>query len=374
MSLPKYTELDMEQLEVYALPLDTNVLVSGPPGTGKSVMAVHRCRLLSDSDDFDDVKLLCYNHTLIEYTRQWLSQLGLDPDVNQQWMAWLGRLYKASTGKWGLPTVDPENAYVFDWAQILVDMDSNKVQDLVPSCLIVDEGQDLPPEFYRLIRKLVGHMAVFADENQVLNKQNSTLAEIHKALGAGAASRRLTRNYRNTVEIARFASCFHTDLASGVADLPESSGDRPSLERIATRADMVMRIARHANNNSDSRVGVLLPTAPMRKEYYEGLKDRVTGAIQTYDYRMRPKPTLDFVGAGVSVLTYASAKGLEFETVFLPEIECFDAAPGIPDYKMAMFVMTSRARRQLIMLTTNRGVPDILRDVDPSLVDWPDHE
>ena len=77
-------------------------------------------------------------------------------------------------------------------------------------------------------------LTVFADENQRITGQQSTIAEIRAATGIHDTLK-LTRNYRNTRPIAEFAASFYTGLPSGIPELPPSSarGERPFL--IASR-------------------------------------------------------------------------------------------------------------------------------------------
>ena len=47
--LPTYEDIarDEEQLGVYETPFDESLFVAGPPGSGKTVLAVHRARMLA---------------------------------------------------------------------------------------------------------------------------------------------------------------------------------------------------------------------------------------------------------------------------------------------------------------------------------------
>ncbi len=78
--------------------------------------------------------------------------------------------------------------------------------------------------------------------------------------------------------------------------------------------------------------------------------------VQTYEGGQGAKAEqLDFDAPGVKVITYASAKGLEFDTVFLPELQVHDGDLTSPDLRMRMYVMLSRARDNLYLDLFGRG-------------------
>ncbi|GAA3021853.1 hypothetical protein GCM10020229_36430 [Kitasatospora albolonga] len=59
--------------------------------------------------------------------------------------------------------------------------------------LVVDEGQNLPLGFYRLCRVLGVDVTVFADENQRIGTEETTLSEICRTLGAPGCSDGIAR-------------------------------------------------------------------------------------------------------------------------------------------------------------------------------------
>jgi superfamily I DNA/RNA helicase len=71
--------------------------------------------------------------------------------------------------------------------------------------------------------------------------------------------------------------------------------------------------------------------------------------VQTY-FRKRgvPPAELDFESPGIKVINYQSAKGLEFDAVFLPALqEVRD--PDSLNTRMRMYVLISRARNNLFL-------------------------
>ena len=66
MRLPTYDELasEDEQLEVLEYPLDGSLFVVGPPGSGKTVLAVQRADMVSERSRSASVLIVTYNRML----------------------------------------------------------------------------------------------------------------------------------------------------------------------------------------------------------------------------------------------------------------------------------------------------------------------
>ena len=63
--LPEWQELSRdEQIPIINLPTDKTYFVRGGPGTGKSILAIHRVAKLRDLEPETSVKLLVYNKPL----------------------------------------------------------------------------------------------------------------------------------------------------------------------------------------------------------------------------------------------------------------------------------------------------------------------
>jgi superfamily I DNA/RNA helicase len=138
--------------------------------------------------------------------------------------------------------------------------------------LIVDEAQDLPAEAFMVLPLLAERLSIFADENQRLTKVNSTIEQIRQYSGI-AKSYILTRNYRNTKEIARLAAHFYVGLSTGIPELPSTSGMPPQLIRDKSTNACAERILNAYINNPKAEIGVFVPKEIVLNAIHNRLRD-----------------------------------------------------------------------------------------------------
>src|SRR4051812_6954582 len=162
MRFPTYDDLSREQLEIHSLPLDGSYLVTGPPGTGKTVMAVYRAEMLTQKAAH--IQLLMYSRLLCNYIRSAIDELDLD-GVARTYDSWIRSFYQTHYRK-RLPEVGPWQP---DWTEIMKMLNSDPPAAKSIPFLIVDEAQDLPKHFFMISKYLARHLTVFADENQKLH-------------------------------------------------------------------------------------------------------------------------------------------------------------------------------------------------------------
>ncbi len=359
-TLPGIHELSKEQEDARALPKTGQHLIIGGPGTGKSVLALLRSR--RHHQDKDGYVFLVYNHLLHQASRQ-LCEGQLS---GEQWQRWfLQSLNKLKPGCKvpKLPPI-PDGWQEIDWAQL------PKLIEELPQCpasswpfLIIDEGQDMPPAFYdALINLGAESFYVVADQNQqIVPDKNSTRQDIQNCLGVAVSDViELRENYRNTHAIARLARTFYTgDPASPPPDLPKET---PSVKRPllygydpARFAEIIQRILKQAGNHPDKLFGIIAPNNAVRERYYHALKksncllDHGPPRIETY--AKNKKTQVHFNEGGILVINAQACKGLEFDTVFLADINRYACHPNNLDItKRLFYVMVARAKEHIILL------------------------
>ncbi len=359
MRLPAFEDLSKEQDLIYNLDLDGNYLVSGPPGTGKSVMALYRAQVLT----FDDREpaILMYNNVLQQYTAQAAEAIDVAGFV-RTFHSWIWRFWREHFKQ--RPPMLEGNSYSHNWAEMTSQFFASP-----PDCdtlvdLLVDEGQDLSLGFFRLTRYFAKNITVFADENQQLSNENTTLDEIARAINADGKLE-LKRNYRNTAEIAAVAAKFYSGTSTGIPDLPTRHGEKPTLRRFGSDADLADFVARYVKSRSNLSIGIACENKQMQYRILRLLEQRkVPVPVQMYVSGNKQHKTLDFEAPAVTIVNFRSLKGLEFDTLFVPELQQHSADPTSAATRMLFYVVMSRARDELHLSYSGRGAfPPILSDV-----------
>jgi DNA helicase IV len=355
--LPTYEDLSEEQDSIYNLPLDGNYLVSGPPGTGKSVMALYRAEALTIDDR--SPAILMFNQVLKQYTQRHAQSLDLADNV-ETFHRWVYGFWKRTYG--GNPPKLGTDSWAYDWTAILSRFMQEPPERGSLADLLVDEGQDLPTAFYGLTRWLAANMTVFADENQQLHDHNSTLEEISKSIMA-ADHLHLRRNYRNSVEIARLARHFYCGSPTGLPEPPTRSWrPGPQLRTTESLIELVEIIARYARAHGNLRIGVTCRTADLQKKLFNRLNTRHV-PVQAYISGDKNHKTLDFTVPGVKIINYRSLKGLQFDTLFVPELQLESGDPTSATVRMLFYVVFSRARNELYLSYTGTTEPAVVADI-----------
>lgn len=363
MRLPAFEDLSKEQDLIYNLELDGNYLVSGPPGTGKSVMALYRAQVLTFDDREPDV--LMYSNVLRQYTASAAAEVGIEGRVST-FHSWFNAFWRQHYGR--QPPTHSDDRYSFDWDEVPAQF--LKKTPIMGSLrdLLVDEGQDLPLGFFRMTRFLAKNITVFADENQQLFEHNTTLKEIATAIAAGERLE-LKRNYRNSAEIAAVARAYYEGTPTGVPDPPTRHGDKPTLRRYEETEDFVDFVVRYTSGRTNLNIGIACPDTQMQKRLLRFLEAKNPAIpVQAYISTDRSRKVLDFEKPAITLVHYRSLKGLEFDTLFVPELQRAPVDATSASLRMMFYVVMSRARDELHLSWSGASeVPPIVAHLGESV-------
>jgi superfamily I DNA/RNA helicase len=365
LHVPGFAGLSDDQLDVLDIPLGQSVIITGPPGSGKTVMAVYRARMLHDAGR--PTQLLTYGNLLSSHVRAAVEELRVDGVVDT-YFRWFHTFFRSAYGR--TPPTGTETA--FDWAECLQIMVTSPPPTRKRRHFIIDEGQDMPRDFYLVLRLAGDSMTVFADENQRITTDQSTIAEISAATGISEI-RDLRLNHRNSTAIAQLAATFDTGKLSGSSRIeqPDRPGPRPTLLRYQDKNATIADISAYERAHPQRRIGVILRAAYQVKYFYTHLGGRTANGVQTYlnkkDRGKIPMPVLS--RHGITVVTWQSCKGLDFDTVFLPELQSVRMDPHSEEFRMHMYVLTTRARHWLFLQYSGEGTPAVVEALPMDFID-----
>ena len=363
MRLPTWEELRSveEQLDVLEWPLDKPLFVAGPPGSGKTVLAVSRAQMVVEMNL--GVVVVTYNRML---RRLMELLMAPDPDGGKPnpvgakaevatMHRYVSRDYQRRMGS--KPPTPPNERYAYNWNEMLAVLETQGTKSSSRHRLVVDEGQDLAEGFFRYAsRHICGTsetMSVFADDDQALSDRRATLEQIKRAAGL-PNPRLLTQNHRNTPEIARLAEHFHTGRLPAAAVRRSASGEKPRLWEAQSLEDVAGRVASwHANRGGS--IGIIVDRNSVGQDLYNLLGQRLGAArVDFYNSQRRNEEKIDVLKDGVTVLNKESVKGQEFDTVFVLELHSFLPAATETE-KRGMYMMCSRARDYLWLVCGPNG-------------------
>lgn len=369
-AFPEYDDLTDEQQEVCEDIESEILVVTGPPGTGKTVVAFWRARQLLAVNE--DVQIVMYNNTLQRYVRDWEMEVRESVSISPSspklkistFYSWIYRWLTSGQGAFYSERELREFGFEYPWDEIVQMIDQrHKAGRHIPKWpnLIVDEGQDLDLGFYRVLERmryygLAPTAMVSADENQIITSNKTTITEMCERLGCsstpdGETHHILTENFRNTAEVHETAKHFYSGAKTGIASAPQRTGDDPVLYITSSKSQKRDRLVEMIKSRPALRSAVIVKSKKevlaitdfLNEEEMKGTK------IQHYVSGKGNKElakSLDFDSPDtVTVLTSDSCKGLEFDAVYVHDLERWRGDED--EFKNKFYVMSSRSREFL---------------------------
>lgn len=329
------SELDQYQIKALMAVLDKSCIVSGCAGSGKSVLALLKAQRLQNEKNTSNYQIIVYTKALCGYMNAGKKQLGLKGNFTYYWY----------------------------W----------KNRDNMPSAdyVIVDEIQDFNENEIRwFILSARKNFFFFGDTAQSIYDGYPEKGRTLPVDGIGYLCKPdqrpkefpLYANYRLPVPVARIARYIGVDLDPYDESIYKSSENKkPKFIRCANIDTQIDFIFRTKNNDTAlDDIAILVPNNEMVKTVHEklitiGFNHEVKYSVKNPDGTNTWKDTLNFDTTNPKLMTYHSAKGLQFQTVFLLAV----TQPTEPVQQKALYVAITRTYRDLYVLYSDE-LPAIL--------------
>ena len=330
----KESELDDDQIRVLSATLDKSCVVSGCAGSGKSVLALIKAQRIQ-KERGGNYEIIVYTKALCQYMNSGRKELGLKNDIYYHW-EW--------TNKHHRPSAD----YV-----------------------IVDEIQDFTQEeISEFINATKKNFFFFGDTAQSIYeglKDTLSVEAIGYMLPMSQRPKEwgLYRNYRLPVSVARFVQ----NVGVGLPEFEEAiykspiRNTVPCVLQYGNTQEQIAAIKRIINRNDLEDVAILLPD----NESVKQVSSYLTNMDVNHELKYQDSnnwhnnvENLNFNTTNPKVMTYHSAKGLQFETVFLP---CVNSSAE--RNRKALYVAMTRTYKDLYVMYSG-SMPDVLRRIPTS--------
>ena len=328
------SELDDDQIRVLSATLDKSCVVSGCAGSGKSVLALIKAQRIQ-KERGGNYEIIVYTKALCQYMNSGRKELGLKNDIYYHW----------------------------EWA--------NKHHRPSADYVIVDEIQDFTQEeISEFINATKKNFFFFGDTAQSIYeglKDTLSVEAIGYMLPMSQRPKEwgLYRNYRLPVSVARFVQ----NVGVGLPEFEEAIYKSPIRNTVpyvlqyGNTQEQISAIKRIINRNNLDDVAILLPD----NESVKQVSSYLTNMDVNHELKYQDSnnwhnnvENLNFNTTNPKVMTYHSAKGLQFETVFLP---CVNSSAE--RNRKALYVAMTRTYKDLYVMYSG-SMPDVLRRIPTS--------
>ena len=296
-----------------------SMIVSGCAGSGKSILALWKAKQIQDMGC--SYIFIVFTRALHEFMSDGIKAIGLNDNNFTYHYKWV---------KNGCPSAD---------------------------FIIVDEVQDFTREEISLFKKAAKKAFFFwGDSKQSIFKSLKRTQNILSiAADAGIQPEKLVFNHRLPLKIAQLASRLNDDedLAQRCT---KDVKDMPWILRYSTLEEQLDVAMQQIKNRHITDAAILFPEKSVLEKAYNYLKSKghnIEAHFRDQSNSGYKVSDMNFSSDNPKLLTYHSAKGLQFEAVFLPqcdvEFEKFDKSMNIDSLYVAitrsygyLFVMYSK--------------------------------
>ncbi len=346
-------------------------IIHGVAGSGKTLLLAFRCLHLDKLNMAKPILVLCYNKTLAARLTEMLKERGTGDNVQVRhfhgWSKAMCDLYQLELEKSDRPIWERQVEAVIAGAE------SGRVPRAQYSAILIDEGHDFEPEWFKLLVQMIdpetNSLLLLYDDAQGIYGEKKKRSVSWASLGIKATGRStiLKVNYRNTVEALDFSYQFlsaYIDEASGSEEAPlihpdagGRNGCKPLVRRFPSKAAEMEGLVEWLKQRAASGIA-----------YNEmAVLCRFNNQIEQLGKLLGAKgiPATDELQgkAGVRLMTMHASKGLEFNSVAIPELGCMPCPKAGPDEEAKLlYVALTRSTDSLFV--SYHGESDFTRQCE----------
>ncbi len=355
-----FSSLTPAQQDAVQMDTRTHKAIVGGPGAGKTLVLLHRLNLLFHraGKNSDAVRLFVYTNTLKQFIQAGNDMLDVPDECISTFDKWCSDAYRTYVDQ-RLPRIDGKPDFEGIRAGVFGAIDSGKLPTPLFDSALIDEAQDMDIGAIEILKRVARHITVCMDGKQQLYDGRMTEPEALTRLGLSHHNTALLAAFRCNPMVTALAAQFIPDEERRQEFMRQASNlemdrSRPLFfvaDDFSDEVAHLIEMVRLRLNYGDS-IAVLFPQQRQVHGFARGFKE----AGIDVEVQQRDAP-IDFANPIPKLMTYHQAKGLSFDSVFLPRLNQ-SSFPG----KMAerighlCFVGVSRAVKWVYMSGRNQAL------------------
>ncbi len=306
------SELDDYQRLIINKRTNNSFIVKGCAGSGKSILALWKAKQIQD-EGLGSCQVIVLTKALKQYMADGINQIGLNRNMVDYHWYWENR----------------KNSPMADY-------------------IIVDEAQDFSEEdirkFKRCARKALLLYGDSAQQLYAFIKDKRTISMEEMSVITGFPTEQLVYNHRLPKKVARVAQIICAENDDLESRCKNEGTEKPKIYCLNSYEDQLDMIAEIIKNRNLNDVGILLKSNGEVEKAYNYLRRKGLNV----EAKMGQEMDLNFKSDNPKIMTYHSSKGLQFETVFIPECYC-----SKPEDRNPLYVAMTRTYSTLYIMYSN---------------------
>lgn len=380
LSLHDIKAMDLHQENLAKQIGDQNRLIRGVAGSGKTLILASRAKLLAKQHPNWKILILCFNISLARSIEQMFRHMMNEPDSLFDFTNNDAELNAHNVKVYNFHTWLRNDLQVSDRSIPTLINKLERGEAILPmyDAILIDEGQDFEASWFKLVSLLLNpetkSLLLVEDRAQSIYKRGRSYVQ-DTGLDFRGRSKILSINYRNTAQIITFAWEFykehsplknkivHKDFEGEIIS-PQSTrrkGFEPAIvktDNFFKEAKIVAKQIRKMNEDYNVPLSEVLILYRVKNTYKMNYVAVLKKALEDEGLRYywltensQTKRTFEKEDDSVTISTIDSSKGLDFQAVFIVNVENIPFALEEDEEREAslLYIGMTRAKEYLCL-------------------------
>jgi len=373
--------MDVQQEQLARSLGDGHRVIHGVAGSGKTMILGYRAEYLARVST-KPVLVICFSEPLSKRLKSWMALKGqAEKTVVRHFHGWCFDQLKAYRRP--MPEEKGEAFYPALVQRVIEDVGAGHIPIGQYSAVLIDEGHDFEPDWFRLVVKMVSsdtsHLLVLYDDAQSIFKRSTQRGFSFKSVGIQAQGRTtiLKINYRNTRQILELAALIAKDILDPKATDDDGvplirpvscgrEGASPALIKLSSLRDEATEITQRMAQARQQGIA-WQDMAIVYRSWGVGKAcvDALEYAKIPHQWQQRDKKSYSPTADAVTVLTMHASKGLEYPYVAIPGVGLLSEKEAELEQEARLFyIAATRATHELLI--TGSGDSVFMRKLFPA--------